>query len=258
MRQSLSDRQLTDAAEAARIAVLAAPDGATRFQVLVAALSQIGFDQICYGCFDPDADHHPDLAATSFSTLPPDWLTHYFHHDMYLTDPHYLRARAGQMTPYLWGDTQIRSLEDPKIVQTSRAIESAGQRSAIAMPLASSFAPATPIGGMTLGSSMGERDFAGAIGISAWRLTTLVHLFHHATEGELHRKRLGIEPLSPRERDCLCYAAEGLLQGAIAHRMRIALTTVEVHLRNAKRKLKARTLPQAIARAIALGEIPLA
>ncbi len=256
MRQSSSDRQVGEAVEAARIAMLAAPNARARFQALVNILGAIGFDQINYGFFDPDADNHTEPEATYFSTLPQEWLNHYFESGMYLHDPHYLNVRARQMSPYLWGDTQIRALTDPKILHTSRAIESAGQRSSISVPLASSFSPSTPAGGMTLGSSMDEHDFLGSMGANAWRLMSLVHLFHQSSEGELQRTRLGIEPLSRRERDCLRYTSEGLLQSAIAHRLRISLPTVEVHLRNAKRKLKARTLPQAIARAIALAEIP--
>lgn len=254
MRQS-SERQLGEAVEAARLAMLAAPDARTRFEGLVSALGQVGFDQINYGCFEP-ADSQSQSQPTYLSTLSDEWLDHYVASDMHLTDPHYLKIRAREMTPYLWGDTQIRALEDPQVRQTSRAIESAGQHSAIVIPLVSAFAPATPVGGMTIASAMDEEEFAGVIGPNAGQLTMLAHLFHNMSMGELRRESMGIEPLTERERDCLRYAADGLLQAAIAHRLRVARVTVEVHMRNAKRKLKVRTLPQAIARAIALGEFP--
>lgn len=235
--------------------MLATPDARTRFDELVSALGQVGFDQINYGCFDPD-DSQPGAHATYLSTLPDDWLDHYVASDMHLHDPHYLKIRAREMTPYLWGDTQIRALEDRQVVETSRAIERAGQQSAIVIPLVSAFAPATPVGGMTIASAMDEREFAGVIGTNAGQLTMLAHLFHNMSLGELRRESLGIEPLTDRERDCLRYSADGLLQEAIAHRLRVARVTVEVHMRNARKKLKVRTLPQAIARAIALGEFP--
>jgi DNA-binding CsgD family transcriptional regulator len=56
--------------------------------------------------------------------------------------------------------------------------------------------------------------------------------------------------LSPRERDCLLWLASGLRTREIAARMGLARVTVDLHLRNARRKLGAATLPQAVAKAV--------
>ena len=236
--------------------MLAAPDASSRFAALTSTLGQIGFDQINYGFFDPEAARRDQAEVIFLSTMPESWLQYYYAQDMARTDPHVLKVLAGNLTPYMWGDTQLDALPDPRVQRTARGIAEAGQRSALCTPLASPFAPSIPVAGMTMGSSLNERDLAGITGDNAWRLSSLVHLFHHMSLGELHRRRMGIPPLSNRERDCLRYAADGLLQEAIAHRLNIAHVTVETHLRNAKRKLRARTIPQAIARAIAFGEIP--
>lgn len=59
----------------------------------------------------------------------------------------------------------------------------------------------------------------------------------------------------PRERDTLAFIADGRRIDRIAELMGLARVTVELHLRGARRKLKARTLPEAVAKAIYFGEL---
>ena len=59
--------------------------------------------------------------------------------------------------------------------------------------------------------------------------------------------------LSPRERDCLAYIADGLRTSDIAHRLGIANATVELHMRRARHRLGARTRDHAVAIAVRLG-----
>lgn len=63
--------------------------------------------------------------------------------------------------------------------------------------------------------------------------------------------------LSARERDCLALSASGLRSLKIADRLGIAVVTAEMHLRNARRKLKASTREHAVAIALAEGLIEL-
>jgi DNA-binding CsgD family transcriptional regulator len=55
--------------------------------------------------------------------------------------------------------------------------------------------------------------------------------------------------LSPRERDVLAAIARGHIRKQIAFDLNIALPTVDMHINAIKRKLKAATLPEAVARA---------
>lgn len=64
-------------------------------------------------------------------------------------------------------------------------------------------------------------------------------------------------PLSVRQRECLAFLAEGLRPDEIAHRLGLSRVTIDLHLREARQKLEARSLYQAVARAVALGEISL-
>lgn len=89
------------------------------------------------------------------------------------------------------------------------------------------------------------RHLSGALALSAWAC-------------EARMSRLGrTEPapyprLTERERECLLWLAAGLRNDRIAERLGIRGATVEMHLRNARRKLGARTREQAVARAVAL------
>lgn len=57
--------------------------------------------------------------------------------------------------------------------------------------------------------------------------------------------------LSPRERDCLSFAAQGLTDAKIAEKMNIAKTTAHSYIEQAKKKLGVRTRAQAVAQLIA-------
>lgn len=59
--------------------------------------------------------------------------------------------------------------------------------------------------------------------------------------------------LSPRERDCLSYAAQGLTDAGIAKRLGLAESTAHSYIESAKRKLGVRTRAQAIAHLIGAG-----
>ena len=68
-------------------------------------------------------------------------------------------------------------------------------------------------------------------------------------------KEVANPPLTDRERMCLALLAKGRRIQAIAQMLNIAPVTVEMHLRNARSKLKASTMPQAVAIAIMAGLI---
>ncbi|MFC2023167.1 LuxR C-terminal-related transcriptional regulator [Chloroflexota bacterium] len=67
-----------------------------------------------------------------------------------------------------------------------------------------------------------------------------------------------VEPLSERELEVLQLIAEGLTNREIASRLFLSLNTVKAHTRNIYGKLGVRSRTQAVARARALGVLPLA
>lgn len=68
----------------------------------------------------------------------------------------------------------------------------------------------------------------------------------------LNYQQIGSEnvSLSGREAECLLWLSKGEKQHEIADRMGLDIKTIEMHLRNARQKLSARSTPQAVAIAI--------
>lgn len=56
--------------------------------------------------------------------------------------------------------------------------------------------------------------------------------------------------LTVRERDCLAFIADGMRMIEVAHKLGISVGTVELHLRKARTRLKAKTRDQAVALAV--------
>lgn len=67
------------------------------------------------------------------------------------------------------------------------------------------------------------------------------------------KRAAGSAPLTPRERECLTWSAEGHTARETAQRLRIAERTVIFHLRNVNAKLGVSSRQQAVARAVSLG-----
>jgi LuxR family transcriptional regulator len=83
------------------------------------------------------------------------------------------------------------------------------------------------------------------------QFTLLAHVFHEAatTTFDKAARTCAKVRLTPRERECLCYSAEGLSAKEISQRIDRSVPTVVMHLNSAARKLGARNRVQAVVRA---------
>lgn len=235
-------------------ALTAAERPADRFAALTQGLAQLGLDTINYGFFDLRAAELMEAEVQFLTTMRDDWMDYYADRNLHATDSHVLRARAGGIMPYVWGESSIPLVAEEERGTANEAVE-AGLRSALCVPLASPLDPFSPVGAITFGSSMREREFRQVTQEHGATLISLAHLFHNASIRQIWSERSGQARLSARERDCLQYLADGKRHDAIAHALGLARVTVEVHLRAARLKLNARTQGEAIAKALLFGEI---
>lgn len=84
----------------------------------------------------------------------------------------------------------------------------------------------------------------------------LASLVMHAQMLKLKPRALAAAPaLTPRERDCIAFIAEGKTDWEISEVLAISRTTVITHVQNAKTKLGAATRSQAVAKCIAMNLI---
>jgi len=235
----------------------AAPDAQARFAVVTQALGELGIDQVNYGFFDPAAASRAEAEVIFLSTMRPDWLSYYYARELHQLDPHVTLIRQGNVLPYRWGDAQVEAITDDRALITAEESREAGLRSALCVPLTGPFDPRQAVAGMTLGSSLNEQELSRRVGSGAPYLTALAHVFHNLSLGTLLREAAGAGTLTPRERECPSFLAAGLRPDRIAERMGLARVTIDLHLANARRRLKARTLAEAVAKAMTYGQLTL-
>ena len=171
-------------------------------------------------------------------------------------------SRFGRYDPYLWSSYERTLPLDWNEVKTAGWLSSL-QRQAIDFVDDLGFRD-----GLTIPIHLPGGRFAFVSGlaqdpIGAWRLQAaagerlfiLAHQFHGAVAARLGRERVapGAGPLSPRERECLRYAAAGYSAVATAAATGRSCETVRRQRKSAIAKLNARTIAQAVASAAALG-----
>ena len=110
---------------------------------------------------------------------------------------------------------------------------------------------------MTFGSSLPLDDFTRLLKDRGTDFTLIGHALHTAAKADLLRRSDNVPTLTARERDCLLAVMSGARPEQIGDQLKIATVTVNLHLRNARRKLGVRTLPEAIACALRYGELKL-
>jgi DNA-binding CsgD family transcriptional regulator len=225
-----------------------------RWSEIIRIFDDLGFDQINYAVLNTASAERDTAAVTQFSSMDRTWIDHYLSNRLDLHDPHVRFVRQMGFQPYFFDQRRARTLEAEEAKVIKQAAE-AGLRAQISVVFPDHVGTPLPIGGMTIGSSRHPDDFYASVRGSEQSLVSIAMLFHALSIGQVRAAQLGLEPLSPRERDALSFVAEGLRVGRIAEKMNVAEVTVELHLRNARRKLKSATLGQAVARAIMIGAV---
>lgn len=235
--------------------LVAAKTVEARFARLTKALGKLGLETVNYGVFGP-ADELIDPGIRFLTTMRDDWMDYYYDARLAHSDSHVLRLQTGKLSPYVWGESLFERLDQPEYVTANEAAD-AGLRSTLCVPLVGPADSASPVGAINLGPTLPEAEFRQIIAEHGASLVTIAHLFHNASLRQVWRERAGYPELSARERECLRHLARGRRNDAIAHAMGLATVTVEVHLRGARQKLKARTSSEMVAKAILFGDIDL-
>lgn len=184
------------------------------------------------------------------STLPEAWLAHYADRGFGRVNTSAAHCKT-RLAPLLTGPDFVPRRSERLMREWADDSRSIGVRSEFVFPLRGH--PGASFGGLSGLSSLPRRraerwaaSIGGVLKLAVYaadlRLVRLAHL-----------SAASAARLSPREREVLLRLAQGLRNDRIAERMGISLPTVELHMRNARRKLSAATREQALARAIMLG-----
>lgn len=235
--------------------VIMAQDGQDKWRALTEGLAGLGLDQVNYAFLDFGTYGRMDARGDpAMSTMRRDWLDYYTEHRYDLDDEVVAHVRAGRFDPRLYRLSRPADFSRRDIAEGARE---AGLQAGFLVPLPGPWGDLLPAAGMVIGSSLGEEEAARIVAAHAGDLVALAYLQHTAMAGELLRRRSGAAPLSPRERDCLQLVASGARVAQIADRLMLAEVTVNLHLRNARRKLGARTPAEAVAKAMLYQQIEL-
>jgi DNA-binding CsgD family transcriptional regulator len=173
---------------------------------------------------------------------PPGWES--FYAEKQFQDVNYLpREVRRRADPFRWSDIALINPQERALAQ---ALVDNGFGDGLAAPC------------------HGPGGYVGVVSLAFERLNEVAPADRSAimfAAQVLHNRMRGLSPLkqsdlprlSPRERDCIGFIAEGRSDWDISVILGVAQTTVISHVQNAKRKLGAATRAQAVARAITLG-----
>lgn len=234
-------------------AVVAAETAEGRWTALTHGLAELGFDQINYAFLDFATYSRMDARGDpAMSTMRDDWLSYYVERQYDLDDDVVAHVRTGRSDPKFFRLSRTDHFRHRTIAEEARE---AGLQAGLLTPLPGPWGNLLPAAGIVMGSSLGEDEAARIAHDHAPDLIALAHLVHTSMSGELLRLRAGSPALSPRERDCLQMISSGLRVAQIADRLTLADVTVHLHLRQARKKLMARTLPEAVSKAMLYRQI---
>lgn len=229
----------------------------TKWHVLRDFFAAYGADQVNYGIIDTFVSDRVTAPVRFLSSMDPTWLSFYGDERLDIHDPHVEFVRQGNLVPYYWGESALRRIDDNAKQNTVAQTVEAGLRSQLSVSLPDPFGVGLPVGGLTIGSSLAEKEYFSFIRGHESLLIVAGLIFHHHCIGEIRRSHAGASPLSTRERDCITLIAHGLRVSRIAERLKLSEATVELHLQRARRKLRAATTAQAVARAMMFGDMEI-
>ena len=226
-----------------------APGFDAALDVLADEVGAIGFDAVDYG-FMPrirDSDGRwsaPDIVARN---LPVEWELGW---SRYSRDDPYLRSCYQRNLPLDWDDVKAAGWLSTTQRQAIAYIDALGFGDGVTVPIH------LPGGRFAFVSALAKPRQG------AWRahkaemterLFFLAHAFHAAVAPHVEPTALKETSISPREREVLRHAANGLSAPETARATHRSVETVRRQRMSAMKKLAARSIAQAVARASATG-----
>lgn len=186
------------------------------------------------------------------TTYPEQWTSHYLRSRYERIDPVIARALQNP-EPFQWGAGLPSAFTSPEQQRLLDEASQFGIRTGFTVPIHDGRGP---IAALTFAANQREAPFELCINSHARVLQLMAIYFHAHVRRKLpDEHRIGAILLSPREFECLEWAAQGKSCWEIGRILGISRHTVASYLDIAKEKLGVRTIVQAAARlAAAKGE----
>ena len=218
-------------------------------------LEASGVDNPIYMYMRPSA---PNDKPLTLANMPQWWSNYYLEEERARDDPFFKTCTT--FTAFKTGADYLDENEAMLDCGEVRFIQEAsetGVRSGLSSPV--KLINPGHFGGWNFGSSLKRQEFDKIAALHGQTLRLAGFIIHNHLQEAAFQNAEGAEGglLSIRERECLLWLANGLKSAEIADRLGIALVTVDLHFKNARKKLKAATREEALAKAIINGEICL-
>jgi LuxR family transcriptional activator of conjugal transfer of Ti plasmids len=186
-----------------------------------------------------------DAEVKLISNYPCAWTTHYLAEGYQRFDPVIDRA-VGQSAPFQWGDDCWSQDLDASQLQLFDEAAQFGIRNGVTIPIRD---PKCRIAALTFTADKRCGQFSRCVERHQSLFQLLAVLFHSRASLRLAPNRCisGIQ-LSPREYECLEWAARGKSGWDIGCILGISRRTAAFHLDNARLKLGVKTISQAVAK----------
>jgi DNA-binding CsgD family transcriptional regulator len=184
-------------------------------------------------------------APELISTYPVKWTDHYLRQSYERLDPVIIEALATPQ-PFEWGHefsaTRLSKSQHGFLDEAAQF----GIRCGFTVPIHD---PRGPIAAVTFAADEGRATFQRCIEQHRHVLQLMAMYFHaHARRRITPNRVVDGVALSPRELECLEWAAQGKSAWEIGRLLNISRRTAAFHLDNAKRKFGVRTICQAVAK----------
>lgn len=217
------------------------------------ALWDLGFREWAYQVIRADA--LPNEKPVILTTFPDTWYNHYIENDYHLVDP-VIQKGPTQVEPFAWSAMSFGIDPSPEQRKLFAEATEVGLGEGLGIPIhgaRGSLAMASMV------SDHGEEELArlmAAVGQDVHLMSLAFH--NHARELlALGRSGRTTVSLTPRERECLTWAAAGKSAWDTSRILGISDRTVYFHLDNVRAKMGVANVYHAVIKAIMDGMIKL-
>jgi DNA-binding CsgD family transcriptional regulator len=210
-----------------------------------------GFEHWMYALDLPAPGEH--RRQYILSGYPGAWVTHYFEKGYLQIDPVIAHCRT-HATPYVWPTSgESRELVDDTARGMFDEVGDFGLRSGLSIPI-HGLGCAWGLVSLATSRALGAKDMQR----QSAKMHLFAHCLHEAAQQHVHGTiPVDMPRLTPRELECLRWAAVGKTSWEIGMLLQIAERTAVFHLQNAMSKLGTMSRQAAVVRAISLRLISL-
>lgn len=194
----------------------------------------------------------PTDTSVILETTMPRWVMDFYAEEVHPDGEPRLHHCRTQLTPIRAGVAFSHEWPDApaKLLEFDEHMREVGVRAATVFPVHGR--PGDVSGCVCFLTSLEAEEHQALVSRIDTGLMLAAHVGYNYWRSGMEESSAQEVGLTSRERECLLWLSKGLRNDRIGERLGLAVATVEFHITNARRKLKAKTREEALASAIQL------